>query len=285
MSPDDISRVLLTERAVGQFPISVATSLAIESLVGILPEAPAEKPPIQDYDTLWINIRTLIRNMLGALDTDKRKHLTEYTVAEYIVNEMRAIETVCIEHGDGRFDVEFYVCSYTDLAYNFNKSILKVPNTPGQKHAYLFEQAVLEIIDKDFKGHIPYHHLTRTFPEVLARALLLSHYAIDLLQRYRFQDVALLESHTGAIKPAPMWNTKLHNGKELERIPFDKMTIQMFGDNVTFSPMAIKVRKKMVELAEKHKWTPLSTKDFVIHCVEQNRDPALEALVKDLYRI
>lgn len=285
MSPDDLSRVTLTERAVGQFPISVATSLAIESLVGILPEAPAEKPPIQDYDVLWINMRTLFRNMIGAIETEKRKDLTEGTVTQYIVNEMRAIESICIEHGDGRFEVAFYVCSYTDLAYNFNKSVLKTPNTPGQKHSYLFEQAVLDEINREYQGFIPYMQLTRTFPEVNQRALLLSHYAIDLLQRYRFQEVALLESHTGAIKPAPMWNTKLHNGKELERIPFDKMTLQMFGDNVTFSPMAIKVRKKMVELAEKHKWTPMSTKDFVIHCVERNLDPALEALVKDLYRI
>lgn len=285
MSPDDLSRATLTERAVGQFPISVATSLAIESLIGILPEAPAEKPPIHEYDVLWINMRTLIRNMLGALETEKRKQLTEPTVAQYIVNEMRAIESIAIEHGDGRFEVTFYFCSYTDLAYNFNKSILKTPNTPGQKHAYLFEQAVLEIIQREYAGQIPFYNLTRTFPEVNQRALLLSHYAIDLLQRYRFQDIALLESHTGAIKPAPMWNTKLHNGRELERIPFDKMTLQMFGDGVTFSPMAIKVRKKMVELSEKHKWTPMSTKDFVIHCVEQNRDPALEALVKDLYRI
>lgn len=285
MSLESVSRDLLTNRAVGQFPLSIATSLAIESLIGIFPDAPSEHPPIRDHDSLWVNMRTLIRNLLGSLKTEDRKHLTEHTVAEYIVNEMRTIETVCVEHGDGRFEVAFYKCSYTDLSYSYNKSILKVPSTPGQKLSWAFEENVLKVIDEEYQGHIPYLTLTRKFPEVHSRVLLISHYPVDLLQRYKFDNLALLETHTGAVKPPNMWNTKLKDGRELERIPFDRMTLQMFGDGITFSPMNLKVRQKLVEIAEKNKWTPLTTKEFVIYCVEQNRDPALESLVKDLYRI
>jgi hypothetical protein len=190
-----------------------------------------------------------------------------------------------VEHGDGRFDVAFYKCSYSDVSYTYNKAILKSPQTPGQKMAWIFEEAVLKVIDTDYQGHIPYLTLTRKFPEVNSRALMISHYPVDLLQRYRFEALTLLESHTGAVKPPNLWNTKLKDGRELERIPFDRMTLQLFGDGITFTPMNLKVRQKMVELAEKNKWTPMTTKDFVIYCVEQNRDPALEGLVKDLYRI
>lgn len=285
MSTDNLSREALSSRAVGQYPLSVATSLAIESLVGILPEAPADVPPITQYDVLWVNMRTLLRNLLGSLETEKRKLLTVETVAEYLVNEMRTIETICVEKGDGRFEVTYYICSYDDLTYSFNKAILKHVTTPAQKQAEVFEKAVFEVIARDHQGSIPYLMLKRKFPEVGLKALILSHYAIDLLQRYRFESLTLLESHTGAIKPPQMWNTKLKNGRDLERIPFDRMSIQMFGDGVTFTPMAIKVRNKIIEIAEKNKWTPVTTKDYVIHCVVQNRDPALEALVKDLYRI
>lgn len=284
MSLESVSRDLLTNRAVGQFPISISTSLAIESLIGIYPEAPSAHPPIQDHDALWVNMRTLIRNLMGAIKTEDRKHLTEQTVAEYIVNEMRAIEAVCVEHGDGRFDVAYYKCSYSDLTYTYNKAILKVPTSPGQKASHIFEEAVLKVIDDEYQGHIPYLTLNRKFPEAHVKVLLISHYPVDLLQRYKFDSLTLLESHTGAVKPPGMWNTKLKDGKELERIPFDRMTVQMFGDGVTFTPMNLKVRQKLIELSEKNKWTPMTTKDFVIYCVEQNRDPAIEALVKDLYR-
>lgn len=285
MALEETSREILTARAVGQLPISVATSLAIESLIGILPEAPAATPAIQNHDTLWVNMRTLIRNLMGSIETEKRAHLTEQTVAEYIVNEMRTIETICIEHGDGRFDVSFYKCSYSDLTYKFNKAVPRHPNTPAQKNSRIFEEAVLSVIDQEYQGHVPYLTLVRTFPEVTGVALLLTHYPVDLLQRYRFENVSLLESHTGAIKPPAMWNTKLQNGRDLERIPFDRMTIQLFGDGITFTPMALKVRHRLIEIAEKNKWTPMTTKEFVIYSVEQNRDPALEALVKDLYRL
>lgn len=285
MSLESVSREILTNRAVGQFPISIATSLAIESLIGIHPDAPSDHPPIQDHDALWVNMRTLIRNLMGSTPTESRKHLTEQTVAEYIVNEMRAIEAVCVEHGDGRFDVAYYKCTYSDLSYTYNKAILKAITSPGQKAAWIFEEAVLKVIDAEYQGHIPYLSLTRKFPEVSVKALMISHYPVDLLQRYKFDSLTLLESHTGAVKPPNMWNTKLHNGRELDRIPFDRMTVQLFGDGVTFTPMNLKVRQKMIELAEKNKWTPMTTKDFVIYCVVQNRDPALEALVKSLYRI
>lgn len=285
MSLESLSRAVLAERTMGQYPLSIATSQAIESLVGILPEAPQKYIPIEEYDAVWVNMRTLLRNMLGALSTDQRPHALAETVAELLVNEMRTIESIVTEKSDGRVEVTYYKCSYTDLSYSYNKSILRSPTSKNLKDAQLFDEHVLKVIDDEYQGHIPYLTLTRNFPDIHVKALILTHYPIDLLQRYRFETLALLESHTGAVKPPTLWNTKLKDGKELERIPFDRMTLQLFGDGVTFTPMNIKVRRKLVEIADKHKWTPMSTKDFIIYSVEQNRDPALESLVKDLYRI
>src|SRR5690606_22392271 len=123
----------------------------------------------------------------------------------------------------------------------------------------------------------------RKFPDKGSDGLILTHFPVDLLNRYRFKTLKLLESHTGAIKPFNVWNTKLKDGQGLDVIPFDRMTLQMFGDNAHFSPMHKKVRMTIYNLVVKNKWTYATTKDYVFYCIQQNRDPALEDLVRELY--
>lgn len=284
MAADTISRNVLAERAVGQFPISIATSLAIESAIGILPEAPTDSPEIKKRQLLMINIRTLIRNLYGSVPTEQRAKLEEYTIAETISNEMRAIEGITAEHSDGRCSCVFYHCSYVDIPRKFPKSLPKSPSTAAQQLYQTSEQVIIRYLDTEFASGSPLNHYVSDFPDMNVHAMLVTHYPIDLLQRYRFASLVLLESHTGAVKSPVFWNTKLHNGRELENLPFDRMTLQMFGDGVTFSPMPIKIRRTVHKLAMDGGWTPGTTKDLVIRQVEQHRDPALEMLVKELYR-
>jgi len=285
MSLEDIARERLSERVVGQYPISIPTSLALESAAGILPEAPSPTKPIAERDNIMFNLRTLFRNLLGSMDKEAKKQLTAYTIAEALSAEMRVIEQVVSEISDGMCESIFYHCTYGDLLQKFTKAIPKTINTVAQKEYASTEAMTIKYIKEEFEQSTPpIRWLTREFDQISGRTLLLTHYPIDLLQRYRFDAMSLLESHTGAIKGPMLWNTKLHNGKEFEIIPFDRMTLQMFGDNVTFTPMSLKVRQKVYSIAVKNRWTPATTKDFVIHCIVENRDPALEVLVKDLYR-
>lgn len=283
MSVDSISRDTLAERAMGQFPISIATSLAIESLVGILPEAPVAAPEILKRDLFMVNVRTLFRNLLGAVETDHRNKLDEFTMAEAISGEMRAIEAIVSEHSDGRCEVRFYFCSHTDILRKFDRALFKAPNTTLQHQYIAMETTTIKYLLKEFKDSAPIAQYTTEFPDTNANAVILSHYAIDLLQRYKFANLILLESHTGALKPPMLWNTKFVNGREFEIVPFDRAMLQIFGDGVIFSAMPIKIRQRVYNIATKNKWTPASTKALVIHSVEMNRDPALEVLVKDLY--
>jgi hypothetical protein len=142
---------------------------------------------------------------------------------------------------------------------------------------------VIKNLLTQFEGGTPIEQYTTDFPDIHATTLLMSHYPVDLLQRYRFMSLAHLESHTGAVKTPLMWNTKLVNGKETPYLPFDKMTLQMFGDGIAFTPMPAKIRKRVLELAVEYKWTPATTKDLVIHSAEAGKDPALVMLLKDLY--
>lgn len=280
----DRSREVISERAVGQFPISIASSLAFESAIGILPEAPMPEPEIKKRDLIMVNVRTMIRNLLGSFEKESKIHLENYTLAEALVGEMRVMETLAVEHSNGRCNVEFYNCSYSDIQSKFSRALIKVPTTPLQVAYMGIEQDILKYIKEDFKSAAPVEEYTREFKDHPGDALIVTHFPIDLLQRYRFNSLSLLESHTGSIKPPLLWNTKLHNGKEFEILPFDRMTLQMFGDGVIFAPMPIKIRQRLYSIAVKQGWTPASTKDWIIKGVEAHRDPALEVLVKDLYR-
>lgn len=284
MSVDSISRDTLAARAVGQFPISIATSLAIESAVGILPEAPTDSPEIKKRQLLMVNVRTLIRNLYGSVDKEQKSKLEEYTIAECIAGEMRAIEAIVAEHSDGRCSCVFYFCSHLDAPRRFMKAILKSPSTVGQQMYQASEAAIVKYLDTEFASTAPITHYVSDFPDINLNTLIMTHYPIDLLQRYKFASLMLLESHTGALKPPMMWNTKLQNGRELEIIPFDRMTLQMFGDGVLFTPMPTKIRKVMLEIAAQNMWTPGTTKDLAIYSVEKHHDPALTVLVKEMYR-
>lgn len=283
---DDRARAILSTREFyNEEPLSVATGIAIASCMGLLEEAKDIVPPITKMDVFLIHTRTIYRNLIGSVKTEDRKHLTPYVLAEILASELRVIEVLVSEVSEGRCAVEFYHCSYVSIMNDFSKSLPRIPNTPGQKLAVALEFATFKALKTDIMSKPPIHYWNRKFPEFGGRGLILTHFPVDLLNRYKFQTLALLESHTGAIKPPSVWNTKLREGLGLEQLPFDRMTMQMFGENTHFAPMPKAIRMVLFNIAVKNKWTHAVTKDFVIYCVTQNRDPALEVLVKDLYRV
>ena len=165
----------------------------------------------------------------------------------------------------------------------FPHGMLKV--TTGYKLTFAHIRETNALLDFEEKmGWIYSKKFDLEFDRDNRTVLILTNYAIDLLQRYKFTSLSLLESHTGAVKPPAMWYTKLNNGKELTTIPFDRMTIQMFGDGSNlFSPFPIKIRRTMLTISEKNKWTPMTTKAYILDSVKKERDPTLEALILNLY--
>jgi len=282
---DDQARVVLSERAFSENePLSIATGIAIDSVLGLLEEAKDPEPPILKYDIFLVHIRTIYRNLIGSVPTELRNKLTPLALAEVMSTEMRVIETLISEATEGRCEIRFYHCNYSSIMNDFSRSLPKIPTTPGQKASTALEFSTYQALKEDIVSKPPIDYWNRKFPEIGGRGIVLTHYPVDLLNRYRFESLHLLESHTGAIKPPALWNTKLREGWGLEQLPFDRMTLQMFGDNIQFSPMNKKIRMTLFNIAVKKKWNHATTKDYVIHCVTEHRDPALEVLVKDLYR-
>lgn len=251
----------IAARVVGEYvPISVATAIAIENACGINPETRLKKNPIEGVDQFHINIRTLFRNFMGALDTATLRGVPPVFIAPVIIEEMDYIESIVRDYSSGGTKVVFYFSNYKNLEWKYPKAVIRRDNTDKQKAyrvtmndtmATLFDTVPERIKGYDLKlGDKDTH---------LAHALMLTNYAYDLLSYREFRDLKLIESHTGAVKERAQWYTKYHNGKELVMIPFREDLIQVFGDSETFVPMDLKLRKLIIDLAVTNRWGPLTT--------------------------
>lgn len=276
-------------RSVGQYPLSIATSLAIESAFGVHPEIKVTKPPIQDYDELWINARTLFRNLIGSITSEGIRTVTSQELKSAIFDEMQMIDSLVSEQTGGRVKVIHYISNYADIESNYPHATIRRDNTPKQKeYSQLLEKVFTALLKEVPPGYV------RTFklklvpdaskPMDVARmkaikALILTHYAFDLLSYKNFGSLTLLESHTGAIKDRSQWYTKYYQGKELSMIPFREDLIQVFGDNETFRTHDPKLRRDIVEIAKKYKWSSVTTYDKIRYGIDSMKNPYAQAVM------
>ena len=250
-------------REKGAFPISVGTSLAIEGACGIYPDRPVDPAPLSQVKEIWVNVRTLIRNIFGCLPSELKDLATPDVVLPALIEEISIIESAVTKHSMGMVRVVFYVCDYTSLTRKFPKALLRSPKTPKQQvQAAMEEGTVRALLGEGVPQDL------RTFRyEITGRhpaALIITHLPVDLLSRYSFTDLKLLESHTGAVKPQPQWSSKLTGGKELTNIPFNTFSLQVFGDNGNqFGAMLASIRRDVLRLAEEDKWTAVTTSDKI----------------------
>lgn len=276
-------------REKGAFPISIATSLALEGAFDILEDgAKYKSPPIFEYDAVWFNLRTIIRNIRGAMPKDAADSAAPLSILAAVITELTMIRGIIQEKTGGRCNVVFYACSYNSLTRLFPKALFKEVTTDKQKLDAKIENGILkEIFKNNFSEELPLKEFDTTLSwegEQNGRVLIVTHYPFDLLSEKYFKELVLLESHTGTLKKKPQWYTKLHGGKDLVRVPFDKMTVQLFGDSGgLLKPYPIAFRRELLKVAEDSKWSSTTTKDRIILTVKHHRNVSLEILVFQLY--
>lgn len=271
-------------RTVGQYPLSIATSLAIESLTGIHPEIQVIRAPILDVPHVWINIKTLFRNLMGSLSKDDARLVLAPELAAAIIDEMGTIVNVLHEATSFRSKVVFYVSNYAGMESKYRYAVLRKDNTELQKqYTTILKQAIQLVIDQAaLTNPIVVYDLKLTPKPQEPKTIILTHYAYDLLSAKSFVELILLESHTGKLKPKSQWYTKYANGKDLSMIPFREDFLQIFGDSETFAPFPIKSRRAIVELAEKYRWTSLTSTDKIRYGVDSLLDPLLRETIKEI---
>lgn len=276
--------VQLRER--GHTPCSIGTSLALESLGGF-GEYPSKEPSIQHYNALWINLRTLFRNLYQAIPTVERSNVSVDELCDGLVEDIEVVRSTIDHIAINPINVVFYYVHFTHLEKEFPLGLLKTTYTKIQSIERALEKDTLAIVKT-----LPVFH-TRDdlleFSVYLTRrdgkTAILTHYPIDLLSRHRFQSLTLLESHTGALKTPAQWYTKLTGGQRCHRLPFNRLSLQLFGDqNLLFSGYKPKLKKMLLELAEQEHWTPVTTKEKIHHSLKSMKDRAVAQFFEQLLR-
>lgn len=277
-------------REMGELPISIGTSFSLQALYNKHPDKKPEKTlPVLMADVLYINVRTLLRNMMSSVESSKVVNVrsSDYLIA--LKDELTDIGDY-LSKQESPIKVFFYLPTYNSLHKEFGASAeLRELTTDLQKQKLEIEKQVFGKLEEELKLLEPEKRYVNIVDmEVKStdrvRAFVLSHYPVDLLYLKGFSKVYLLESHTGVIKAEDEWYTKFHSDAN-ERVPFNKAMLIFFGDSgMMFKPQNHKARKALLAVAEKYKWTYQTTRDKILLNLKLGGEGVIQQNVQKMFR-
>lgn len=234
-------------RSTGSLGMSIGTSLAFEGDAASI---------IRSSDTVLFNLLTLIRNAYDAYENKEEKEaVTKDQLVEDVVNDLKILSKWMEQaRATKPLKMVVYYPTYTTIKFRFPKAELKEAKTATQKHyATLSESVAKKVYDQYEKL------LVKTdmgMPQFAGRGIVLTHHVVDLVMTESIARLNLLESYTGKVKPFTQWYTKLTGGKELFYMPFNRLTIQVFGDKATdFLSSSQGIKNLVKKLAQDFGWT------------------------------
>lgn len=268
----------VNERERGKLPLSIGTSLAFESLLNINDNIEHPHPPFQDYQVVWVNIKTLYRNLYGSIEREKIDLTTDNQMAQAMFSEIDRIKEICQTDANG-IDVVFYCPNYKDLDKINNETLLRLDNTSLQQTFTKRMTNCLKIVLPAFNSNVELTNPNRIriYDNKITdyenrNAIMVTHYAYDLISFRRFKSLSLLETHAGKIKKRETWYTKYYNGKELPELPFRLDLLTILGDSTLFRTKVPKFKKEIIQLANQYKWTSVTTTDKIRANIETIKD-------------
>jgi len=263
----------LLSREVGeQIPVSIPTAIPIEEVV--LSET-GEKGDV------WINVRTLVRNCLNCLSTEDKITISPLDVAPVILEEIQILTDWIHQASHDTRRVVYYVTEKKSFSRCFPRALPKGYKTARQVHELtLTNEVLLEVL-----GALGQQ--VKIFDIMLKGekrpVLLITHQPIDLLSEYSFPSLKLLESHTGKIKSKTYWNSKL-SGKDTDAMPFNALTLQVFGDGESFAAYPRRLKMEIINLAKECKWSPITTKTKIESDLSKLTDKGGAQMLRDMLR-
>lgn len=268
-----------SERDLGQFPLSIGTSLALEGSLGIHPDRPVGDRTLYDYQELWVNVKTVFRNYYGAIDKDSIGLIDKEELVEQFRQELDQLVNVVDSQTSSQVKVVFYLSDYLGLDKKFPHAVLRVDSTENQlMYTKTMKNVIGQVIAQDPELIDVYQR--KIDKRGFGKTLMLTSYPYDLASANAFSSLALLESNTGAIKERNLWYTKYYNGKELSMIPFREDFLPIFGDGALFRPIGMAYRRNLIEVAKKYNWNFTTTKDKIIFGIDSLKDKFMAATIK-----
>ena len=255
-----------------QIPVSIPTAIPIEEVVM---KEDGEKGDI------WINVRTLVRNCLNCLSTEEKISISPLDVAPVILEEIQILNDWVHQASHGTRRVVYYVTEKRSFSRCFPRALPKGYKTPKQVHELkLTNEILLEVIGALGEQVKIFDILLKGEERPV---LLITHQPIDLLSEYSFPSLKLLESHTGKIKSKTYWNSKL-SGKNTDVMPFNALTLQIFGDGESFAAFPRKLKLEVIKLASECEWSPITTKMKIESDLSKLEDKTSMQMLKDMLR-
>lgn len=271
------------ERTVGQFPISIGTSLALEGLFEIHPTQPTMPSGHRRITHLWVNLRTMIRNFYAAIPTEQLPKTPMNQALELFLTELRALYAVFQQSDRRHFQVVVYYNSMENLKWDFPHALMKKPKTEKQLMLDHMETVLTKLVldnAVEQQLHIlPIRKRPMSTNNVVA---ILTHYPYELLWRFEFDTLFLLESHTGKLKPYSQWFTKLNGVRAEDHIPFNKLMIQLFGDKTLFEPFPKKLLDEVRQIAATRNWSAVTSSEKIMDNIRNYGGETLKKTCKEL---
>lgn len=280
----------LASREVSDFPVSIGTGL---SLLALFPrQIPAydperkvpQKVDVSAYQECWISLSTIFRNMVNAMTPEAAKITSPMDYRDAIESEIDVINGLFMNEGNNLCKPMYYICSYSDLRKVIPKSVnLREDKTDIQKEYSKKHDDVMQLLTKTNDEIYSFDHEVK--PKTRCNALILTHRPWDLLSHKHFNKLDLLESNTGKLKSKYLWNTKYYpvGDSDISSLPFNRRLLLIFGDRVQIQPSDIKLRRLIVETAEKCKWQPMTTDAKIVFDLQGYiREPMVMSFIMSL---
>lgn len=268
---------MLPDRELGEkIPLSIATALPFEETITVI-EGP--KPNI-----LGVNLYTLWRNFHNAFTKEDYARANKQDLYEAFKEEVLTVRTLSEQ---AEIPMFFYHLNYDHISKVMPNAILKDRTTKDSFRQYdVDEKRFVGRIVKDLEDeNAPVAFSSSlSLPDIPRKAWILTHHPVDLLNRYRFSTLHLLESHTGAVKGPLDWLTKLTTNESYFRLPFNTLTLQLFGDGhyidgyYDANGSKIKYRKALLAIANERRWTPATTRTKILSDLKAKKNPLLDTL-------
>lgn len=295
----------VSDNSKGKYGVSIGTSTALEGIFGVhdtLTYTKDNPKPYKRFSNLVINIRTLFRNLISSVNSEAVKLITPEAALALVIEEIRVIREVVISNSNRKLKVFWYAEMYPEqlLQYRFSKANIKKAKTEIQVGYSDLENNMFNLLQSKIEDKSIYDEVlisdrwfdfnltTNLKPSIkhldtrVETTLVLTHLPLDLLL-LPLTRMALLESHTGKVKSQGIFHTKL-KGKP-EHMPFDLMTIQMFGESgEMFSPQPIGVRKELLKIAKAGGWNPTTSRAKIKEDCKNKGDSNVTSLVRQMYK-
>lgn len=257
---------LLENRTKSGFPVSIGTGLALETIFDPVIEVydkdrvVPEKVDLSNYDTIAINVFTLLRNIINSMPKDAylivpRKDLPQALLdeVEYLFNLFSSFNYSCI----------FYINTYREVLKKYPQEYFRQATTS--------KQLILDDINKECLESLLLVDEIETFSSYLefkntTKVLVLTHTPWDLLSYKKYREFDLLESHTGVVKTPINFNSKYYKipGKDMSFLPFNETLLAgVFGDNIMFHPKELKYRTLVYDKLLSSNVNPKTSEEIV----------------------